>query len=273
MHFYQCLSNIHDFSKMKSKVLRRKKLHDGFRTMRQVEDFVKYTTLVMNGIKDAYLVDCCSLTIENIAEILNSDYFPSHYREVLCIVKLAVDVILVGKDALFRKLGNISENNWTGTPFIVDCDGDSVQLCTTERLYRINQNLSIAFGSSLQTYGIQLFSFEDCEELGNTGFSFIAGWLLGYPCIYLTSGNCGHPSCLSFLSLVKFTLRLAKVNIQEFTIPSLLLEQETDGEDILKSALSYRVEFIENKLRSICPGEIPFVEVKQEVITSPCISL
>jgi hypothetical protein len=96
------------------------------------------------------------------------------------------------------------------------------------------------------------------------GYPFVAGWLLGYPCIYHSTTP--GANLLSMQRLVKFSISGAlwdegtTVDLLEFTVPAALLAAEEHNERALR-------------LRAIVQGLITSLEGRQDDVQLRSIQL
>lgn len=175
-----------------------------FKKCRLHEIFL-YLVLVMEDHRDAYLFDGCVATCENVVGLVkcfSESYQISFERFPFRLVTIALgkshdDFVVIRSDTLQRKLLNIFSPVWIEAPLVVDVNGSHPRFCTTEENLSIKLSLQNTFKNlvwSSETY-FPVVSDYEFEEL--VGFPFVAGWLLGYPCVYRSSNP---QKCLASLS-------------------------------------------------------------------------
>jgi len=222
--------------------------------------------LLLAGVKDSYLVDCCALKIttatEIVAKITNAikkkckNEFVNKVK--LVFVLLDQDIVVMRDDVFTTKLKLLRDNDWTRHPFIVNIEGDEPILCTTIEMSHIAECLMLATSAiNLDDIpGIININKNDCI-VSTIGFVFVAGWLLSYPCIYYYNkhhnneeksvantsikvekgreieGACSCDNSLSMQVLRKYyiTMRMpecarGQIHSLEFTIPKNIYDSD-----------------------------------------------
>ena len=173
-----------------------------------------FTLLVYYGIKDAYLVDCCSMSSDEASAFVN--YLQAKHnlaKETLITVLLDCDILFVNREVLCCKLSNLEQKK--NIPVVID----------------IGTTLSVLLESSAQMECLYN-TFRDVVSPGSTlefevpiteslriivGLPFVAGWLLGYPCLYRAQESPESTSTANdctMMNLVKYTVS-ADVSIKE----------------------------------------------------------
>ena len=229
----------------------------GFKSKRQFELLVCYVTAVLSGFRDGYLVDCCSSEPAALSALFHdAKYFPADNQ--LLVVPMGDDNIVIRRDVLFNKLKMMEQNNWSNHPAVIDIDGAISRICSSSELEAISHILLQSI--SLPQEGSTLVVLRPDLMLEKVGFPFVAGWLLGYPCIYFThipstlSGN----TCLSMTLLLKIKISLrnglteSQIDLQEYTIPKCILGADREISAAIETALDWRMADLNAKLEN-CP--------------------
>ncbi|RYG68493.1 DUF4504 domain-containing protein [archaeon] len=182
-----------------------------------------YTLVVATGLKDAYLVDACSLT-ENDAKLFIRDFTERvstnggvMASNVLGVVTLGLDVFIVNMQRWRIKLSTWAQSK-TENVVIIDLTRDHPCLALEELhskiLLELHEfaseiaNLSLPVAAIPTTYSLNIE--QDDQIFRQLGGPCLAGLLLGYPIVYYLPGTstevCAHGSnLLSHTMLVKFT--------------------------------------------------------------------
>lgn len=144
-----------------------------------------YTLLVYYGFKDAYLVDCCFMNQEQSEVfIVQLEHKYTLRPNILHIVLMGCDVFFVNHPLLVRKLSDVFEI--ARQPTVVNVGAEGLSIMAQSNILVQLQLLTDVFSSSLSNYPLnKLFDVPVTEELQTVvGLPYIAGWLLGYPCLY-----------------------------------------------------------------------------------------
>lgn len=227
--------------------------------------FHRFLSLVISGIRDAYLIDCLS----NLSTPYIKSLLPSRYHLHLLLVELDDQRMIANKENLLRKMKNQRR----------ECEAkmrshyvfDTSRACTTLLSIVESNTLIIQLISVLET---QLATNTLSESLNIIHLSsssvclpFATGWLLGYPAIYYQPVNttsttaAADPfdasntmSSLSMCQLQKVSIsakvslltgkprkecmEAALIDLLEFTYPlSYATDSEGSDEDLKSSLL------------------------------------
>ena len=185
-----------------------------------------YLSLVFEGYRDAYLFDGCSATAENVTDLLRitcESLAISDVRLGFSLVTIGLgqnhdDFLVIGSNVLQNKLSNLTQFDWIDIPLIVDVNGSDPRVCSEEEIQSIRRCLISTFSDmAISTAYFPLSATADFLEV--VGFPFLAGWLLGYPCVYRSScsSQTKDRSCnevttrtsgnaLSMISLLKYSV-------------------------------------------------------------------
>ena len=178
-----------------------------------------YFLLVYYNYKIAYLVDCCSLQSQDAITYLT--LFAKKYAvssDTMIIVELGDDIFIINKSSWenrIKHLQTILENPERIMEEIVIVD-ISEQQCTINNLqqnYDILHALLLCLTQSDITDGVYTLH----QVPGALSAPLIAGWLLGYPCIYQSNGSTtehSNDSSLSMVELYKVSI-LANITIHQ----------------------------------------------------------
>lgn len=215
-----------------------KKLHT---SKKAASTLILYTTLVMYGVKDAYLVDCCNLTATEaqwLLDILQVNKVTVQLR----VITVQSDVFIVNYPLLQQKLISIASCTDRELFVIIDLDREQV----AESLIDYKDPLISLREFILDEVRLdhQIVEVHSCQHLiSSLGGPFIAGFLLGYPCIYLSrpeidtfDGSLSYAtasSALSFQTLTKVSYQIkadvstpvieedSLITVLEFTYPAI----------------------------------------------------
>ncbi len=242
------------------------------------KELAYYMGLLLCGVKDSYLIDCCALKItvatEIIAKIVNAIKKRSNNELIskvrLVFVLLDQDIIVIRDDVLIKKLKLLRENDWTQHPFIVNIEGEEPNICNDEEIARITECLMIATKTiNLDNLpGIININKNGCI-VSTIGFVFVAGWLLSYPCIYYynkhhegeieaatktklkedseieVDGACSCDNSLSMQTLIKYYVTIcisactrSQIHCIEFTIPKKIYEHNISLQQLFEQVIS-----------------------------------
>ena len=267
---------------------------------KHLPELIKYIRYTQLRLKDGYLVDCCLPDIYLIIQILSDEcYFPLSVLSELTIIVIKDDIIIVNNEVFSQKRRLLSSIDWT-SHVIISIDNDEPKvLHETIMLDEISSLVSNLLDSSslvsvpslVADRAIKVLTVIECPEFERkVGYAFLAGWLLGYACIYRSTNP--QYNCLSNVALRKFTLSLARCDgkeedhacIQQFTIPeSLLLDDDSSSASRgVHSLVARQVERIASRLAELGPlawapasdSPAPYkVVLATATVVSPAVSL
>lgn len=174
-----------------------------------------FSLLVYYGLKDAYLVDCCCLDDTQAITYLN--YFHLKYAltsGTLLILQLEGDLLFANRPVLVRKIGELSQKNNT---VVVDMSGGLTIVEHSDAYSRVLHSAFcgiLALDSTTTAYIVQ-----ETDLLRSiVGLPFVAGWLLGYPCLYrsidYSPGDSKEQSEDLFINLLKMSITVT-VDVQQ----------------------------------------------------------
>jgi Domain of unknown function (DUF4504) len=202
-----------------------------FQTSKLGKVFV-YFWLIIESYRDAYLFDGCSVTCDVVLEIVrcvHSSFALVDIRLQFSLITIALgpnhdDFLLIRSDTLQEKLENLYSDEWIDVPVIVDVNANEPRLCTAEEVQSIQISLQETF-MPIRHSSPNYFPVIASSEFDNVvGFPFVAGWLLGYPCVYRSSNpthkiekdssegsSSSNGGALSMATLRKYSIH-AKIN-------------------------------------------------------------
>lgn len=193
--------------------------------------FFEHVYLVILGIRDAYLVDCfCSdtSTLEYLNKIIGNQINAQTSPNII-IVCLEQDFLIVNKSAFINKY-----NYGLDSITVVNVSQSKNNLCSSEEKFIIYEQIR-RWCAPLYDICVQ-----SCDKISIVIDSsdpelcpvFLAGWLLGYSCVYRIDksqqfSNQGNTTMNSlamcplrkYLFEIIYTNTQRKVDIMEFTIP------------------------------------------------------
>ena len=158
----------------------------------KVAHLLQHLLLVIEGYREGYLVDGCSVTKDDISDLtrsLCSSLYAVNIQLFSPLITLAMgpnqdDLLIFRSDQLQRKIIELSTVGWINRPLIVDVNGSIPHICEEEEIQFIRLSLldtvKDIFRSPVDFYSIT----GDNSFHRKVGLPFIAGWLLGYPCVY-----------------------------------------------------------------------------------------
>ena len=208
-----------------------------------------YVLLVYFGFKDSYLVDCCSLTVSDASALLRS--ISQTYGldlSLLCLISLDFDVIIANKSILFQK---------------IECDNDFVIVDISDETYRLLEHSSLIakqfrehLSQSLSSTGSLQSVPESSQIRSAIGFPCFAGWLLGYPSVYMstsmTNSATTNDGIFQVVELRKDSLLCVNqvdssvLELMSFSIPSSMLSNSVQS--IIEQSLSSKQQQFNNLL-------------------------
>jgi hypothetical protein len=114
-------------------------------------DFFLYFLLLQECHRDAYLVDGCFVTFDNILSVVSClcDTFFEYSGTSMPLITIALgpnldDTIIVRSDVLNTKINDIN-NQWFGVPIIVDINSQESYICEENEILVIQSNLKRVF--------------------------------------------------------------------------------------------------------------------------------
>ena len=246
-----------------------KKLHDdtiSFLNRTKLNDLFMHLLLVLEGYRDGYLIDGCTVTLDNVQSLLASltDSFNlvgMRLRSPLVTLALGPnldDFLIITSGQLQRKLSNLFSPSWIDPPIIVDVSSATPYICDGDEIHSMKRALQETFRYMLNSTDLSFSVVADSLFNEVVGFPFVAGWLLGYPFIYRSV----HPSILqgqestapSPIINVLSMIRLRKISVRANINESLFLALSNKS----KSAAKIRENCI-GKFRPYC-GTIDLFE-------------
>jgi hypothetical protein len=180
---------------------------------KSTQDLIEtYVLLVYYGFKDSYLVDCCMLSQTeaiHMVRLVYDQYSLSPDTEVL-VVMLKDDVFILNASAHSAKqyrmldITNDVSSTMEHLPVLVDIHRDMCSLAANETAQALYQQLHLLFESCL-TIDCAGKAFE-VPAMDAVSAPLLAGWLLGYPCLYQSHGSNSEHTADSSLSMMELTL-------------------------------------------------------------------
>ena len=173
-----------------------------------------FTLLVYYGIKDAYLVDCCSMSSDEASAFVN--YLQAKHnlaKETLITVLLDYDILFVNREVLRCKLSNLEQKQ--NIPVVIDVGTTLSVMLESSAQVECLYNTFRDVGSPGSTLEFEVPITESLRII--VGLPFVAGWLLGYPCLYRAQESPESTSTANdctMMNLVKYTVS-ADVSIKE----------------------------------------------------------
>ena len=190
-------------SEQRSLIAVRDKLHHDtkkFLNKTKLDNIFTYLLLVLEGYRDGYLIDGWSATSNCVLCLLRS------LNDSLALVNMTVQIYLVAielgpnlddfliirSDRLQEKIAGLSAVKWMNAPLVIDVNGSIPALCGEDEILYIQLSLQETFRNMWQSKA-DSFSVIASDKCSMTvGFPFIAGWLLGYPCVYRSTYTSIH---------------------------------------------------------------------------------
>lgn len=179
-----------------------------------------YTLLVYYGIKDAYLVDCCCLSSSEASAFIS--HFQAKYalsKNAIITVLLDFDILFVNRESLCKKISFLEQQQ--NIPVVIDTGTIfSILPDTTaqmEFIYNLFKDVALTYTDVTE------FVVPITESLqAVVGLPFVAGWLLGYPCLYRAQDSPAASEMAedsSMINLVKYSIS-AEVCLREVVVVS-----------------------------------------------------
>lgn len=192
-------------------------------------------------IKDAYLIDCCILN-DKTANLILSEL------EKLLQVNLGIrvinlgefDLIFISAQALNVKVSRLKHDYDEIIPIIIDIDKSVPTVVDNSEKQMIFSLL----------YNILSDNSMEITDISNSiGYVFIAGWLLGYPSIYISrfTGDLNSQVLRKYSISTIHSKYLSSVNDNinpryfEFSIPLCVLKDNPNFESEIANSLRRRI--------------------------------
>lgn len=168
-----------------------------------------YALLVYYGVKDSYLVDCCCMELHEASAFVRhllTKYSLTQGR--IFTVQLEFDILFVNRDLLRKKVSDLE--NKQNLPLVIDVSLIlSIRLDLSAQLECIVNIFKeiVSVGDSVDEFVVPV-----TDILRSTvGLPFVAGWVLGYPCLYRAlelqfSEQTELSEGSNMLNLVKFSI-------------------------------------------------------------------
>ena len=211
-----------------------KKLHDdttNFLNSAKLNELFMHLLLVLEGYRDGYLIDGCSVTLDNVQSLLASlaDSFNlvgMRLRSPLVSIALGPnldDFVVISSGQLQRKLSNLFSPSWIDTPIIVDVSTATPYICDVDEIQSMKHALQETFRCMLNSTDLSFSVVADALFNEVVGFPFVAGWLLGYPFIYRSvhpsiwqgQASSTPPPIVNVLSMIRLRKISVRANISE----------------------------------------------------------
>lgn len=145
----------------------------------------QFVLLVYYGIKYSYLVDCCCLDVAQATEVLK--HMDSKYAlkaGVVVIIALENDILIANRDSITLKLAHEIRHSLPPVVVEIGRGAPSILENATEQLL-FTHAIFNCLSNGDHHHPMDVLSVPLTQDLNNTvGLPFIAGWLLGYPCLY-----------------------------------------------------------------------------------------
>ena len=265
----------------------------GLSSKARIESFVCHVYLVMLGIRDGYLVDEFSADVASMVSLVESfvDILGSS-KSIVIICLTTGDFIIANSNSVLRKVESdwLSDNHIivdisTDTIRVID-DTSAIQTCLSITLEDVAQLCRSAQLTPPPKHPHHLtLSIYDPSIIG---YEFLAGFLLGYSCIYNSpsvAGYSGLSTALTLQPLRKTTLQVGihhactaaatQLVIQEYTTPVCVLMGEVDM--VLKRSMAATVARVSDSITSAqerVRGAVSFtpLEMTEEDVTSAVLT-
>ena len=214
-----------------------------FKKVRIWEQFLLYVLLVIDGIRDGYLIDGVDISSDDATTLLNdiclSLNCPS--SQVLMAIHMGDNIFVIRSDRWEVRREQLSTSiRWESEhPVGIDVNGKEPLLCSAHTMEEIRLCLIDELNPTLA----HMVRFTSERFHTTVGFAFLVGWLLGYPFVYLSihdQNNALGSTALSMIPLFKISIhrgcalywtmlningpyRPDSVDIYEFTVPISIL--------------------------------------------------
>ena len=222
----------------------------------------QYARLVSFGYREAYLVDGVLAGLGPAAVVQHLQVLG---LDTLRVLELgSADMLLIDAGTLRSRIESLQEaGSWDDCRFPVLVQVDPEHGLSSPRFLSESETVVIAkclLSSTMHlldeldraaTCRLGLKNLPILEQA--VGLPFVAGWLLGYPCIYKKCGESPF-NLLAMQRLVKFSIsgRVAaaveEVDLLEFTVPLCLLEADPARSQQLKQVLTDKMA----RLSALC---------------------
>jgi hypothetical protein len=232
-----------------------------------------YSVLVVEGIRQAYLVDGIVLSADKLSRFLSTICLKLK-RPLPVIVALdSGDVIIANKDYIKTKCADIDAHPSVEPSFLaIDISEGGIPHYVTEERYdavrkalaktveQLCKYLSSDIGPLESDAKPPVFCIDGNLLNDIVGLPFFAGWLLGYPFVYL---SLHAANCLSMVPLLKtsiacditsytrlfgHSLPRNDIDLYEFTVPEMLVPEASAEREFLSRWTSQRLQDVNEYL-------------------------
>ena len=244
----------------------------------RVQELVKHATLVSLGLREAYLLEGLTIERTELKDLLEKKVYSEGMKgeHSLGILQLGfADMVIVNIKTLASKLSLLQTDSgaWEAMnqPLLVNLDGRVPAILSAERerrslatsIWRAFRGSSINDGESMPhsdhtAFNIVALQFAEDDVQRCIGYPFLAGWLLGYVCIY----HCisGDGSALSNVELEKISINVKfddspPLPVMEFSYPTSIFNEESQR-GAFQRAVDQKVETITNCATSSLCAEV-----------------
>ena len=254
-------------------------------------------TLTALGIRDAYLLEGISISEDELMALLQNNLSNNNSLIVehsLAILPLGfADLLIVNVKTLRTKLSSLVVDTATDSgadrsgawesinqPLLVNINGSEPAVCEDVEYDLIKSSLLKVFGSFPEiqdesheaTFSVKMLHLNDEKEaelVSSIGYPFLAGWLIGYVCIYYCTTDDG--SSLVNRELEKTTIKVVNSDtslslvISEFSCPASILDV-SHRRDTFQKALTAKLAAIQDGVDSRATKEAFRVTSRLSVI-------
>lgn len=249
-----------------------------------VAELERYAEVVRTGLRDAYLLDGAAGTLQEAQVVEALTLVPGG---PLLLVRLAGDnLVLTRPSVLESRIAALHSGGAKHQfPFLVSVDAADADAAASSpgapRL--LNDTESDAVIATLQAASRRLVQnsaescvVDFCSSQDDTasvqrvvGWPLVAGWLLGYPCLYHSVREGAAFNLLAMQRLCKVSIMLSPapastdqvaIDLLEFTVPVAILQEHPDLAAHFSSQLESRLNMLASTLGSSLASRISLVK-------------
>ncbi|KAI6655143.1 hypothetical protein LOD99_2432 [Oopsacas minuta] len=236
------------------------------KSSRIISSTVKTLQLVIASIKPTWLIDSFKCSSEQLVRLLTE----LQLQSILCVLLVCDDLFIANRDGLIsiiqaRNISNVLVTDVSPklvAPVVITETHKSYKLVIKHIEYINTQIMSYVSNSSV----IDVFRLSNENDFP-LEFTFVFGWLLGYPYLYFNSEHLDTQlNCLSKCPLKLFRVSSGGFVFLSFSIPLLVLE---DYNKKVKDLLLQLYERILCSVKNDCQS----IEIHESIQTLDLIAL
>jgi hypothetical protein len=226
--------------------------------------FTCHVIFVIQGFREGYLVDCAYITAEEAKQYITIIHQLSNteYQVPLLIISVRDDIIIVRRDVYERRLNEIQSPNWNLTykRVLIDLRNGVPQEMDEKNTTSVLR--SMYESCKLTTVIKDENSLVAIHGVSPSSCTCVAGWLLDYPCIYVTIEDGLGAITLQMTELKNFYIGInmlpklvhaskgfiSELDILQCTVPTSCFDSNPNLEYMLSDAFDEKIHDIKMKI-------------------------